>query len=118
DFEERPRQVLTDISGFLGVEPTFDQDLSLRLNVAGIPRRARIYWVLRRIERLKWAVNTVAPAAVRRRALAWQNRGLVRPAVPDALRRELMAGYRDDLVLLQERIGLDVSRWIAEAGHP
>jgi Sulfotransferase family len=115
DFEERPRVVLDDIARFLAVEPAFDQDLSLRLNVAGIPRRARLYGLLRRMERLKWAANAVAPAAVRRRALAWQNRTLDRPEVPPGLRRELMAGYRDDLALLEDRTGLDVSRWTERA---
>jgi hypothetical protein len=115
DFAERPREVLEDIARFLDVEPVFDQDLSLQLNVAGIPRRARVYGLLRRMERLKWAANAVAPAALRRRALAWQNRTLERPPVPAELRRELMAGYRDDLALLEERTGLDVSRWTERA---
>jgi hypothetical protein len=85
------------------------------MNVAGIPRRARVYGLLRRMERLKWAVNAIAPRSVRRRALAWQNRMLERPVVPPELRHELMAGYRDDLDLLQERTGLDVSRWSTPA---
>lgn len=111
DFEERPLEVLDDIARFLAVEAAFDQDLSLRLNVAGIPRRPRVYGLLRRMERLKWAANAITPAWARRSALAWQNRTLERPAVPAELRHELMAGYRDDLALLQARTGLDVSRW-------
>ena len=118
NFEHRPLAVLTDIATCLGIEPVFEQDLSLRLNVAGVPRRARVYRLLRRMQRLKWAANAVAPAAVRRRALGWQNRGLVRPEVSPRLRRELMAGYRDDLALLQESTGLDVSLWTEGANHP
>lgn len=118
DFEERPRDVLADIAAFLDVEPAFDQDLSLRLNVAGIPRRARLYRLLRRMERLKWAANSVLPAGMRRRALGWQNRTLERPDVPIGVRRALLDGYRDDLALLHERTGLDVSGWMEDAEHP
>src|SRR5439155_21963314 len=116
---ERPLDVLTDVARFIGVDPAFDHDLSLRLNVAGVPRRPWLHRLLRRTDRLKWAVNVVAPAGLRRRALGWQNRNLARPQVPVGVRRELMDAYRDDLALLEATTGLDVSRWWEEeAGHP
>jgi hypothetical protein len=114
DFEQQADQVVADVYGFLGVDPGFRQDLSLRLNVAGIPRRRRLHRLLMRAQRLKWAASAVAPAAVRRRALELQNRNLERPQISPALRRQLLAVYRDDLIELERMTGLGVSRWLTE----
>lgn len=125
DYNDDPDATIGDIYRFLGVDDTFAQDLSLRLNVGGLPRSKSLQWLARRAvpppqdpnntraRRLRWLIDAL-PDRLRGRLLEAQSSNLSRPpALSPDLRRELLEGYREDADRVEQLTGLDVSRWFA-----
>ncbi len=128
DYDDDPESTVGDIYRFLGVESDFAQDLSLRLNVGGVPKSKSLQWLARRAvpppqdpnntrsRRLRWLIDAM-PARLRGGLLKAQTSNLSSPpSLPADLRRELLDDYRDDIGLVAELTGLDVSRWLAPDG--
>lgn len=125
DYNEDPDSTIRDIYDFLGVEDAFVQDLSLRLNVGGVPKSNSLQWLARRAvpppqdpnntqaRRLGRLIDAM-PARLRGGLLKAQTSNLSSPPalLPD-LREELLDGYRQDIDLVGDLTGLDVSRWLA-----
>jgi hypothetical protein len=115
DLCARPVPVLQDMFRFLGVDAGFVPDVSLRYNVSGIPRSARLQALINRPPRLKTAVETVLPERWRvRLGLAVHRWNLTRPALDEETRRDLLDGYREDVLRLEDLIRRDLSGWLAE----
>jgi hypothetical protein len=113
DLCQRPRSLLRDIFGFLGVDEDFQPDTSLRLQATGVPRSRRLAKFIRRQSLIKTAYRTVLPARFRRRVTtSLEDLNLRRPSLADSLRQELRASFRDDVFRLQDLIGRDLSRWL------
>lgn len=125
DYNDDPDSTIRDIYRFLGVDDTFDQDLSLRLNVGGLPKSKSLQWVARRAvpppqdpnntraRRLRWLIDAL-PDRLRGRLLKAQSSNLSSPpSLPSDLRAELLESYREDAELVRRLTGLDVSRWFA-----
>jgi hypothetical protein len=112
DFDADPAPIMRDVYRFLGVRDDVTQDLSLRLNVAGVPKSRGVQSLMKRQERLKWALDPFVPEGVRRRLLKLQNRNLERSGMDADVRAELVEFYRDDILRLQRLIGADLSRWL------
>jgi hypothetical protein len=125
DYNDEPDATLRDIYRFLGVDADFAQDLSLRLNVGGVPKSKGLQWLARRAvpppqdpnntqaRRLRWLIEAM-PARLRGGLLKAQTSNLSSPPplAPDR-RGELLDGYRDDIALVGRLTGLDVSRWLS-----
>jgi hypothetical protein len=130
DYNDDPDPTIRDIYRFLGVDDDFAQDLSLRLNVGGLPRSRSLQWLARqavpppqdpnntRARRLKWLIDAL-PDRFRGGLLKAQSSNLSSPPPlsPD-LREELLEGYREDAELVQRLTGLDTSRWFAPGPAP
>jgi hypothetical protein len=114
DFDADPQPIVSEIYRFLGVDEEFSQDLSLRLNVAGVPKSKGVQRFVKRGERMKWLIDPLVPDWLRRRLLKAQTRNLSRPELAPEVRAQLLAAYRRDFERVQELTGLDVSRWTAE----
>lgn len=123
----QPQAVLQDIFAFLGVDATFAPVVHRRLNAGQLPRP----WVQTLVHRLRQGKPWLAHGLPQR----WQSavaQWLVQrsfaspPPLPLALRRQLMADYRADLLELQTMLGQDFSDWLIEPsvdltlkpGHP
>lgn len=130
DYNDDPDSTIQDIYRFLGVDDTFTQDLSLRLNVGGLPKSKGLQWLARRAvpppqdpnntraRRLRWLIDAL-PDRFRGGLLKAQGSNLSSPPPlsPD-LRDELLERYRDDAELVRRLTGLDVSRWFAPKPTP
>lgn len=112
NYNQNPAATVTDVYRFLGVDDGFSQDLSIRLNVSGLPKSKRLQSVSRRSRRLKWMIDPLIPDPLRRNLLKAQNSNLSRPPLPPDLRAELIEACRDDIERVGELTGLDVSRWL------
>lgn len=117
DLGSRPLWVMRDAFAFLGVDPGFVPDVSLRRNVSGVPRSRLLDALLQRQSRLKNAAKTRLPAGARRRVaerldrLKTWNLASPRPVRPET-RRALVETYREDVMMLQGLIRRDLSGWL------
>jgi len=118
EFDDDPGAIVKDIYRFLGVDSNFTQNLSLRLNVAGVPRSRGLQAIVRRQDRLKWLVDPLVPDRLRSRLLRVQNSNLSRPALAPEVRASLLDGYWEDIARVGELTGLDVSRWTSPRAQP
>ena len=115
DFRAAPGALLADLYAFLGVDPGFRPDLEARHNPThGVPRSRALHRTVMQPNALKAVAQRLVPAPLRRRAAAFLLRGLRtgRPTLPDALRDEFTAVYRDDILKTQALLGRDLSRWL------
>jgi hypothetical protein len=115
DYVANPQAVLRVLFEFLGIDPTFVPDTSLRYNVSGTPRSELLHAFLARPLAIKDALKPLMPAPVRHRLRA---RLMHRNIVPDrsrmaaSTRQRLTALYRDDVLRLQSMIGRDLGAWL------
>ncbi|HEX3173616.1 MAG TPA: sulfotransferase [Solirubrobacterales bacterium] len=112
DYNRDPETTVREVYRFLGVDEDFTQDLSVRLNVSGLPKSKGLQAVSRRSRRLKWLLDPLIPDRLRRSLLSAQNKNLTRPPLPAEVRAELIEEYRGDIEKVAQLTGLDVSGWL------
>jgi hypothetical protein len=113
DLDRDASGTLRDIFGFLGVDENHAVDTSERYNVSGVPRSRMLHELVMRPNRFKAALRPLLPARVRKRISAGvRRRNMERPALDPEIRRDLVAGYREDILRLEELIGRDLSGWL------
>ncbi len=116
DLEADPAAVMHDIFRFLGVDEHFVADTSVRHNAAGAPKSALMQPLMRKTK-LSRSVRRMLPKPVGDLALAkleaWRSRNVSKPALAPTVRRRLVNIFRPDVELLQERLGRDLSHWLA-----
>lgn len=115
DLQGDPAAMLKDIFGFLEVDEGFMPDVSVRHNVAGIPRSRTLLKLMMTPNSLKTLVKPLLPARIRsslRAAITEHRTSLRRPPVPPQIRRELIAEHRLDTLRLQDLIQRDLSHWL------
>jgi hypothetical protein len=115
DFEERPARVLAELFAYLGVDEAFVPDTTARHNVSLVPRSSRLHRLTVGRFAPRRAAKAVVPARVRRRLQRRiQAQNLVRPdPLEPALRARLLETFRPDVLALQDRLGRDLSGWLA-----
>jgi hypothetical protein len=115
DLRDDPQAFLRRVYSFLDVDENFRPDTSVRVNASGIPRR-RIFAPLLRKNRVNLLVRALLPRALEVRAgkayERWRASQLVQPPLDPALRADLIALYRDDIVALGRAIDRDLKRWL------
>lgn len=116
-MDDDPSTILQDIYRFLGVDIRFSPDLSVRFNASGSISNKLVGSLLGGSELLKSAVKKFAPATLVNELAKFQNRlqnsNLTRQTLSNETRRELTElYYREDILMLQELIDLDLSRWL------
>lgn len=114
DLQADPLKLMQDAYRFLGVDPTFVPDLSLRFQQSGIPKHPWVERLLSAPIPLKKTLRTVLPPRFYRLKQDLQKRNLVRPPLPPEVRRRLLACFRDDVLHLQDLLNRDLSAWLAE----
>jgi hypothetical protein len=113
DFSRDPLPILRDLYAFLGVDPGFVPDVSMRPNQSYVPRSRRLGLALMRENAARRVARAVLPWPLRRRLRETLDRlNRTRPALDPVLRRELIALFRDDILRVQELIGRDLSHWL------
>ena len=116
DLQRDPYAMLRDMFRFLGVDPDFEPDLSVRHNRAGVPASRLLYRLVMTPNAIKSVARPLLPGRLRgaiRSAVTESGVSLRRPSMPAEIRADLIAGYRDDILRLQDLIGRDLPAWLA-----
>ncbi|MEM9138024.1 MAG: sulfotransferase, partial [Cyanobacteria bacterium P01_F01_bin.42] len=110
-----PMAVIRDIFTYIGVEPSFQPDLT-KLNVSGVPKNAALQRLLTRDNPLKSFGKLLLPKPLRKRLSSQvQRRNLAaKPTLNSETRAELTELYREDVMALQGLIGRDLSAWLSQ----
>ena len=112
DLEVDPDGLVADLFGFLGVDPGFRPDTSIRWNPSGLPRSARGQRLMTGRSPVKEAIKRVIPARIGHRIVdRLQTANLERPPIRQETRADLVAGYAADIDQLEALIGRDLSAW-------
>jgi Sulfotransferase family len=111
DLIARPQEIVRSLFSFLGVDPDFAVDTSIRFNTTLFPRFVRL---TRKFNATATAFARIAPWASGTGLGTPLRRLLLRkPApIPPALRRRLTDQYRDDIIATGELIERDLSHWL------
>lgn len=107
--------VLQQIFAFLDIDPTFVPDVRHRYNRSGFPRSNALQDLLIKPNPLRSTLRLFFPAKIReliRRSLLKYN--LIKPVLAPEVRINLIQGYRQDILKLQDLIQRDLSNWLAE----
>ncbi len=115
DWVADPQSVLRSLFDWLGVDHGFEPDVSQRFNASGIPATAAVakaYEAKRRLQPfLKPLVRNRFPQ-VRHFVMERLERGLSHDGAALDVRRKLAHLYVDDVALLSELLGRDLSHWL------
>jgi len=116
DWREKPREMIRDLFDFLEVDPGFSPAISRR-NVTLLPRSRRLYRWANHPESIEQRASFL-PAPARRIMVATLrgidgrvNRRPPPPLAPE-IHAGLTAGYREDILNLQDLIGRDLTHWL------
>jgi hypothetical protein len=117
DLKKRPAETLASVCRFVDVDDRFAFDTSTRHNVtAGMPRRVWLSQLFVAESGLKDVARKVVPKPVRDVLFEKLYKPNLEPTPPldPAIRLSLRADFRDDVLLLQNLIGRDLSAWLAD----
>jgi hypothetical protein len=100
---------------FLGVDPSFQPDVSARPNKGGVPRSGLRGRLLSRRNPARRLIAPLVPSALRSRARrAADDRALQREAMDMVTRRRLTDEFRDDIEELASFLGRDLAAWLSD----
>ncbi|MEZ4863080.1 MAG: sulfotransferase [Caldilineaceae bacterium] len=119
DLATRPQQLLQEIFAFLGVDETFAPDVSVRYNVARLPRLPWLQCFLRHPHWLKGWLRLCLPGGWRKRLVAKIERANWQPppALAPVLRAEITRSFQGEIIRLQQILARDLSHWLAPTGR-
>ncbi|HEX3579219.1 MAG TPA: sulfotransferase [Thermoanaerobaculia bacterium] len=111
DLIASPRETVRSLFAFLGVDPDFDVDTSIRFNRSFLPRFVRLTRLFNATaasvaQNAPWASGTGLGTPFRRLLLRHPD------PIPLSLRRRLTEQYRDDIIATGKLIGRDLSHWL------
>jgi hypothetical protein len=118
DYNRDPEPAVRKVYRYLGVDDSFVPDLSIRLNVSGLPKSKGLQAMSNRSRRLKWVIEPLVPDRLRRGLLKAQNKNLSRPQLPPEVRARLVEEYRPDIERVRKLTGLDISGWLETESEP
>lgn len=116
DWKNDPQTMLRDLFQFLEVEDGFAPDIC-HSNITLLPRNRRMHRLARHPERLERCAPFL-PSGARQAAsaaLRWMDRRFnlaPPPRLAPEVRARLTAGFREDILRLQDLIGRDLSHWL------
>ena len=112
EFKKDSGKVIADLFGFLGVDPSFIPDTSIKHNPAAVPK-VRILNRLFFDPTLIRLTKAVLPQGVQEMAKQIQQRNLKpAPKLPPDLRARLLDIYREDILQLERLLDKDLSSWL------
>lgn len=115
DFINDPIQFSRRIYDFLGVETQFTPATGMRSNVSGIPKNPFAKMVILSINWIKKRTRKHIHGALRRTLVAFGDKltstMIKKPNIDSAVKNTLVGIYREDIVLLEQLTGYDLSKW-------
>lgn len=120
-FEElinNPTNTVQDIFRFLGVNDTFiPPNISEKYLAFSMTKNKSLHRFLKGSNPIKSILKPFIPRELRKSIVTTLNKQNVtrdKPPLPSEIRRELMEGYREDILKLQGLINKDLSEWLRE----
>jgi LPS sulfotransferase NodH len=115
DLKRDTAGVLRDCFEFIGVDPDFTPPDTPSTVLGGEPKNRVLHAALMSVWAKKEIIRPLLPAGLRRRVWRGLNRAnLEKSRMAPETRQELLRGYREDILGLQDLTGLDLSRWLQE----
>ena len=116
DFSRDPLEVCREVFAFLGVVPDYQPDVHVRYNFSGALRHPRLHrFLFARESVFKSLARRLVPyerlQVIKSRLQRWNCQKV---PMPHAERRRLAALYRDDVGLLSDILGRDMSHWLSQ----
>ena len=113
DLSDDPIGVVQSTLRFLGVDDTFVPDISTKHNPARVPKSEAARFMIRVMNTtLPFVSKVSSPASDKFRQLVNSRILAESPSIDPQIRKELIEGYREDILDLQELIGRDLSVWL------
>ena len=112
DLRADPSEVLRSLFSWLGVDPTFEPNVSEMMNPSGVPRNSLVAGAYIARRRLQPYLKPIVPRGMQRRLDVRLERGLQKDVVAPEVRRELAEMFTDDVALLSKLIDRDLSHWL------
>ena len=111
DLVADTRAVVRDLYAFLGVDRTFDGDVSKKHHAGSVPRSITMNRILLRTS---LAARRLVPVEAHTGLINRAQRLLLRPPdpLPPSIRGRLLERFRDDIVATGALIGRDLTPWI------
>jgi DNA-binding TFAR19-related protein (PDSD5 family) len=105
--------LLKDMFQFLDVDETFLPKMSTKYNISGVPKNKALHNFLLKPHLIKSVLRPLLSASWRKRlSMSLSNRNLVRPTLPEEVRKQLLEIYRDDILRLEVLLARDLSKWL------
>jgi hypothetical protein len=117
DLKKGPVSLVQDVYRFLGVDPSFVPNVTVRYKTSGIPRSKKINRLFEEPTRLRKIVRGVGRFLLTEdRWIQWRdtlkNKSYAKAEMKAETRKSLENAYREDLLKLQDLIHRDLSRWL------
>lgn len=110
DFNKNPLQFMQNLFNVLEVDSSFEPDFSIRYNISGVPRSRLLHVLMTKSRFVKKFLKPIVPRPFRQKVRRFN---LEKPTLPAQVRQDLMNGYRQDILSLQDLIQRDLSGWLA-----
>ena len=121
ELHRDPAALVKEIFGFLGVDDTFvPPNLNEKFNVSGLPKSRYYHNFFRRDNLLKSLLRPIfkmiVPDETERQKIVNRllQRNLEKMVIDTETRKKLQNFYKNDILKLQDLIGKDLTKWIAE----
>ena len=112
DLRADPHEVLRSLFSWLGVDPSFEPNVSEMMNPSGTPTNSLVAAAYIARRRLQPYLKPIVPRGVQRRLDVHLERGLQKDVITPEVRRELADMFADDVELLSKLIDRDLSHWL------
>lgn len=115
DFVKDASRVVRELYDFVGVRPDYESDQDLRVNVTKTPDDSKLFHRIISGENLaRSAVRRILPMSARRRLREYVRDVFFQPPPPmnPELRSVIGDLFRNDIQLLQQLLGRDLSFWL------
>lgn len=110
DFRDDPGKAMSELYAFLGVDRNFTPNLAIRYNSALVPRWRGLFRLIELSGVKRMAKKSLSPGWIEGlRPLMFINGDRLKPTPEEV--RYASAFFRDDISLLSELLGKDLSRW-------
>jgi hypothetical protein len=110
DLRDNPRNFMKELFKFLGVDESFEPDLSRRDNTAAVPRNKLVRSLFHNMKFRKMAKKAV-PVGIRKGLRSCLLKPVEKISISDMTRKYLSQFFVDDTMKIQRLINKDLSVW-------
>lgn len=108
-----PQNVVKELFDFLGVDSSFQPDMSTRYNASGIPKNPLVHSLLSKRNPIRNIVKDLVPKSISDKVVKFRNSNLDKPpSLSLETRKRLQSRYQPDIIKLQDLIKTDLSGWL------